>query len=136
MDDQVIGRLHADDVAAIADAIAVRFVEILDARPRGDDRQLVSAVKLAPMLGVEAPWVRAHKHELGGIPMGDGPKPRWGFDPVEARERLDALREPPAARGPRRSAQPAFPPVQGRRPTRAAGAQFPPVRPRRPRKGT
>jgi len=44
------------------------------------------AKQVARMVGVSVDWVYRHKDELGGFPIGDGPKPRLRFrmDLVEA----------------------------------------------------
>ena len=49
---------------------------------RGQERQgeLLSAGELARQLRVERPWVYRHRHLLGGIRIGAGPKAPWRFD--------------------------------------------------------
>lgn len=54
-----------------------------------EPRQLVDAHAIARMLGKRRDWVYRHARELGGVPLGGGPKPRWGFDPGLVRARLD-----------------------------------------------
>lgn len=110
---------------ADVEAIAARVADLLGERS-GADRSLVSPATLARLLDLSAEWVRDHGVELGGVRMGDGPKARWRFDPVEARERLLALRAPapvraPAPRLPQQlRTDGRFPPIQGPRPTRRA----------------
>ena len=102
---------------ADVEAVALRVVDILDART-GADRRLVSAQVLAKMFDLDPRWVRAHGHKLGGRRMGDGPRARWRFDPVEARHHLDAWRVV-AEKRPAATAQPrsvgGFPPIDGPR---------------------
>ena len=76
-------RLHPDDIAAIADAVTERL-EAGDAR----DPELVDAVELARRLGRSRGWVYEHADALGAIRVGDGPRPRYQFDPELAGERL------------------------------------------------
>jgi hypothetical protein len=74
------------DYDRLADAIADRLEN--RASPTVE---LVPAKAIAPRIGRSPRWVREHKAELGGVPMGDGPRPRWGFDPAEV-DRLMAAR--------------------------------------------
>jgi hypothetical protein len=101
---------------ADVDAIATRLADLLAERS-GTDRRLVSAATLARQLELDARWVREHARELGGVQLGDGPKARWRFDPVEARNRLAARRQEPSAQRASRNVE-----------------QFPTVRPRRRRR--
>jgi hypothetical protein len=131
--DQASGGRTLSD--ADVDAIARRVVDLLHERRLGDDRSLVSPQALGAILGVTAAWVRYHARDLGGVQLGDGPKARWRFDPVEARERLNATREEPPLRAPRTlRADARFPPVDGPRRTSRTDGRFPPVQPRRPRR--
>ena len=52
--------------------------------------RLVDAATLGPMVGKKPAWVLRHKVELGGVPLGTGPRPRWGFDPDLAMAKLAA----------------------------------------------
>lgn len=42
--------------------------------------RLVDAAAVAKRLGIRRDCVMEHRHELGGVPMGTGPRPRWQFD--------------------------------------------------------
>ncbi|TMK38205.1 MAG: hypothetical protein E6G56_15535 [Actinobacteria bacterium] len=87
--------LDADDVEAIAQRVA----ELLG--PSAETGELVEARQLAAILRVRVGFVYAHKVELGGVPLGDGPRPRWRFDPEVARRALAARNQmPPAPRRP------------------------------------
>ena len=50
--------------------------------------EFVDAKYVAQMLGMDVDWVYANKHELGAIPMGDGPSPRWRFEVAYVREAM------------------------------------------------
>jgi hypothetical protein len=56
----------------------------------GAPEQFVTAAVLAGVLGFSRDWVYEHKRELGGIPSGLGPKPRWRFPLNEALRRMSA----------------------------------------------
>lgn len=64
--------------------IAAQVAQLLESREEGSDKKLISAGELALRLGVERPWIYRHRHLLGGIRMGAGPKARWRFDFEEA----------------------------------------------------
>lgn len=68
----------------VIERIAVRVVELL----RGDVSQpsgsLVDAAELARRLNVTRDYVYAHASTLGAVRLGDGPRARLRFDPVEA----------------------------------------------------
>jgi hypothetical protein len=76
----------------LVEQVARRVVELLRLEGLGQDatKPLVDAATLARDLGVSRPFVYAHKAELGGVALGTGPRPRWGFDLAEARRRLAA----------------------------------------------
>ena len=76
-------RLHPDDV----EAIARRTVELLRAEAHPPER-LRTAREVAESLAVNVGWVYEHFDQLGGVRIGNGPKPRVRFDPV----RSDLLR--------------------------------------------
>ena len=104
------------DIEALADALAPRVAELL-ARRLGEVQRadrLLDTRELAPIIGFEPEWIRAHAAELGAIRIGNGPRPRLKFDPTVA---LAAVRE--------RTIEPP--------PPRAARQGEPTVRPRRPR---
>lgn len=64
------------------DAIARRVVE-LGAEAQRDQSSsnpnLLTVTEVAERLSVSPAWVYAHKHELGAIRLGDGPKARLRF---------------------------------------------------------
>lgn len=69
-------RLDPADVEAIA-----RRVAELVGDPNGSaNAHLVDAATVAAALGVTRGTVYAHKHALGGRPIGTGQRPRWRFD--------------------------------------------------------
>lgn len=75
----------------LVERIAQRVVALLGAAVHETPApELVSASVVATTLGLSRDYVYAHKHELGGFPLGDGPRPRWLFDLTEARRRLSA----------------------------------------------
>ncbi len=69
---------------ALVDAVALRVVELLDARR--DPRQLVDAETLAARLGISRSTVYDHAAELGAVEVGTGQRPRLRFDPQMALE--------------------------------------------------
>ena len=54
-------------------------------------RRLVDAAAVAAALAVDRSWVYAHALELGGVPLGDGLRPRLRFDLEAASERFACL---------------------------------------------
>ncbi len=83
--------VRLDDVSV--EAVAQRVAELLAARPPAQPHQsrLLSATELAKELGVERSWVYEHAIELGGIRIGDGPRPRLRFPSEELQGRLERL---------------------------------------------
>lgn len=72
------------------DLVARRVIELTQGAgsARGQsDSDLLTVAEIAVRLRVGAKWVYAHKHELGAIKLGSGPKARIRFDPsvVDAR---------------------------------------------------
>jgi hypothetical protein len=74
---------------AFVEALARRVVELIrnEVSPPVA-RRMVDAATLAGELGVERSWVYAHRHELGGVQLGTGSKPRLRFDADTARQLL------------------------------------------------
>jgi len=68
------GRLHPDDVAAIARQV----VALLRDEPQAP--RLLTAEQVADRFGIGAAWVREHAVELGVLRLGDGPRPRLRFN--------------------------------------------------------
>jgi hypothetical protein len=52
--------------------------------------KLVDAAELAEVLGVSRDYVYQHKHELGAISLGNGPRARLRFNTETALESLSA----------------------------------------------
>lgn len=76
------GRLHPDDI----DAIARRVAELINVgRPRWGDAQA-----LASEIGRSRAFVYAHAAELGAVRVGDGERPRLQFDLARARAAYEA----------------------------------------------
>ena len=81
------------------DVVARRVIELtLQADPAQAqaDRDLLTVAEVAARLRVGPKWVYAHKHELGAIKLGEGPKARIRFDPrvVDARLVTDRSGDP------------------------------------------
>jgi hypothetical protein len=90
--------LDARDAARldlIADMVAERLTRAAAAPAHG---QLVDAATVARELGVTRQTVYARAAELGGVRIGDGPKPRWRFDLEAARDAVacSSSRQPTA----------------------------------------
>jgi hypothetical protein len=87
-------RLDPRNITLIADAVAERL------RTDGVAREgLLTAAQVAERYGVGRAWIYEHKDQLGAIALGDGPKPRWRFDPTKLAEAFGANRmgsAPPA----------------------------------------
>jgi hypothetical protein len=67
------------------EAIAQRVVELL-----GEDLSLLDAAAVARRLNRSRGWVYEHAVELGAIRLGDGERPRLGFEPAKVAAHLDA----------------------------------------------
>jgi hypothetical protein len=74
-------RLSHEDIeaiaAAIAQAVTDRVLDLIDARQAN---RLVDAVELADILSDDRDWTYQHRHQLGAIGLGDGPRPRLRFE--------------------------------------------------------
>lgn len=80
-------RVAVDLSPRTVELIAARVVELM--RERKPVPELISAGELARLLGVERPWIYRHRHLLGGIRIGEGPKAPWRFDRRRAIEALE-----------------------------------------------
>ena len=60
--------------------VAARVVQLLGEREAQGEPELISAGELARRLRVERPWVYRHRHLLGGLRIGAGPKAPWRFE--------------------------------------------------------
>lgn len=77
----------------LVEAVARRVVEIL--REEGlaaSGGSLVDAQAVAEAVGRTRAWVYAHADELGAVRLGEGERPRLGFDVAEVRRRLTTCR--------------------------------------------
>lgn len=112
----------------LVERIAQRVVELLR-----DDQPLLAATDVARRLGRSRRWVYSNGAILGAIPLGDGDRPRLGFEPAKVAEYLSACETSrrtaePAKRSPaptrRRSPTPkrqgdgGLLPIRGRKPAR------------------
>lgn len=93
------------------EAIAQRVAELL----RGESARYLDAAGIAKRFGVGRSWVYAHKHELGAVRLGTGPKARLRFDVRRVESVLAAERDPAAALAEPRPSRRA---VRGRAPAR------------------
>jgi len=75
--------------------VASQVVQLLQAQKPERQPKLLSAGELARRLRVERPWVYRHRHLLGGMRIGAGPKAPWRFDYEKA---VKALRRHQGAR--------------------------------------
>jgi len=69
----------------LVERIARRVVELLR-----DDVPLLDAGQVARRLGRSREWVYRHADELGAVRLGDGERPRLGFEPAKVAAYLDA----------------------------------------------
>lgn len=83
-------RLHPDDLATLADMVAVRVVAALREEPRGSTDRLIDAPEVRRRFGVSADWVRENADRLGVVRLGEGPRPRLRFDPEQVAAALTA----------------------------------------------
>lgn len=86
-------RVAVDLSPRAVEQVAARVAQILQRRELEREPELISAGELARRLRVERPWIYRHRHLLGGLRIGDGPKAPWRFDyrtAVEALQRHQA----------------------------------------------
>jgi hypothetical protein len=93
--------MKADLSPASVEAVARRVVELIEA----DAPKLVEAAMVASRLGRSRDWVYLHATELGAVRLGDGDRPRHGFDPEKMAEYVVACETS------RRTEEPAKPAV-------------------------
>jgi hypothetical protein len=81
------GRLHPDDLDALADRIVERLATFLPAlaAATSEAHGTVDVATVARELGMSRDWVYAHADELGAERRGSGPKARLRFDLERAR---------------------------------------------------
>lgn len=89
--------------------LAVVVAEKLRATP-APERKLVDAQTIAAALGISRDTVYDNAAQLGGVKIGDGPRPRWRFDLETALEAWKPAGEPvrvaPRHRRPRKDLLP------------------------------
>jgi hypothetical protein len=90
-------RVSVDLSPRAVEQVAARVAALLGERDSGADPQLLSAGELARRLRVERPWVYRHRHLLGGLRIGEGPKAPWRFEYERA---VEALRKRQTGRDP------------------------------------
>lgn len=88
---QMIGEnLDYDELAdKVADRLR-RFIPDLVAAVPAEPAGLVDASEISLMLGKKPGWVYRHKDHLGVVRLGNGPRPRLGFNPDLVMARLAA----------------------------------------------
>lgn len=69
-----------------------RLADLLVAIGEGDQEsgRLLSPAEVSRRWGVRRGWIYDHADELGARRLGEGTRPRLGFDPAELRERIGA----------------------------------------------
>ena len=82
-----LAKLIADQVLDRLESVLWAIVLELLQGERDDDRPL-SARQCADRWGRTPRWWRDHKAEFGARPSGNGPRPRWEFDPAEVKRVL------------------------------------------------
>ncbi len=68
--------------------VAARVAQLLRQTAQERGSELLSAGELARELRVERPWIYRHRHLLGGLRIGAGPKAQWRFERQKAIEGL------------------------------------------------
>lgn len=94
-------RLHPDDIALIADAVAERLRHSMPVGP-----ELLDSAAVAQLLGMGVDWVRLNAERLGAVRLGTGPKARLRFDRQRIEELATAQHGPRARQRRRRRATP------------------------------
>jgi hypothetical protein len=75
----------------LADLVADRLTDRLASRFLGD-QPLLDAATVARRIGRSRAWVYEHAAELGAVRLGDGHRPRLGFEPAKVAEYMDACK--------------------------------------------
>lgn len=117
-----------DALDALAERVALRVVELLSG---SDHDGLLDAATVARRLGRSRDFVYQHAAELGAVPLGDGPRPRLGFDRAKVAEYVRACS---SGRRTEQAAKPATEPTRRRRSSAAngQGADLLPIRGKAP----
>lgn len=132
----IVVELSLDSIEVLAEAMARRLGAAADHDDddRNRDRhKLITASELARRIGRSATWVRQHRRDLGGIVLGDGPKPRIWFDPSRVAETLascSASRESDRPESPEKPASR----LRARRSPLGTDYELLPIRPPKPSK--
>lgn len=84
-------RVEVDLSPQTVERIATRLAQLLG--ESREEPELISAGELALRLKVGRPWVYRHRHLLGGIRMGAGPKAPWRFEYERAVANLRGLKD-------------------------------------------
>ena len=136
-DRRIVVELSPDSIEELAEAIARRMGPLADQdrdRVHDDERdqqQLITASELARRIGRSAAWVRQHRRDLGGVVVGDGPRPRIWFDPSRLTEALASCSASRKSDGPKPPARPASKP-RARRSPLGTNVELLPIRPPKP----
>jgi hypothetical protein len=85
------GSLQLDQQSAelLADLVADRLTDRLASHLLGN-QPLLNAATVARRLGRSREWVYRHAAEMGAVRLGDGKRPRLGFEPSKVAEYLGA----------------------------------------------
>ena len=78
-------------IARAVASIERRLDELEERTASPHERTLLKPAELAQSLGLHRNWVYKNADALGGIRIGDGPRPRLMFDPSTALVGLHAL---------------------------------------------
>lgn len=73
----------------LADLVADRLTDRLPPRFPGD-QSLLDAAAVARRVGRSRDWVYRHADAMGAVRLGNGERPRLGFEPAKVVEYLDA----------------------------------------------
>lgn len=81
-----------EEAIAALNKLCGRLADLLALVGEGptEEGRLLSPAEVARRWGVRRGWVYDHADELGARRLGDGSRPRLGFDPAEVRERIGA----------------------------------------------
>jgi len=94
----------------IRDELSALRREVAALRSGREREGLIDAHEVARRLGVRPAWVYRHKRALGAVSLGDGAKPRIGFDPARIEEYAGSTSP--------RSPEAESPAVEGKKPRR------------------
>lgn len=76
------------------EALGERLAALLEGQQAAEREKvparLLSAAEVSQLWRINRRWIYDHATELGARRLGEGPRPRLGFDPDELRDRLGA----------------------------------------------